>query len=152
MGSQAFVEDVLQEIGLAVARNAVPSERDEELRPWLCTIAIRQCALALRNAQRQRRLLEGVAANQADLDSRLDDPVYWLLDRERADLVREALAVMDEDQRTLLIWKHVDGMTYGQLAHHFRVPVHVVEYRVVTARKSLRRLLIERGMGKGDLP
>ena len=96
--------------------------------------------------------MEGVAANAGDLDSRLDDPVYWLLDRERSDLVREALAAMDEEKRTLLIWKYVDGMTYGQLANRLRVPAHVVEYRVVTARRSLRRLLIQRGIGEDDLP
>jgi RNA polymerase sigma-70 factor (ECF subfamily) len=151
-GSQALVEDVLQEVGLAVARSAQRVSQDEELRPWLCKITIRQCALALRNAQRQRRLLEGAAENELDAESRLDDPIYWLLDRERSGLVREALATMDEEKRTLLIWKYVDGMTYSQLADRLRVPAHVVEYRVVTAKKALRRLLIDRGIGEEDLP
>ena len=152
MGSQALVEDVLQEVGLAVARSAQRVSQDEELRPWLCKITIRQCALALRNAQRQRRLLEGAAENGLDAESKLDDPVYWLLDRERSGLVREALAKMDEEKRTLLIWKYVDGMTYSQLADRLRVPTHVVEYRVVTARRALRKLLIDRGIGEDDLP
>jgi RNA polymerase sigma factor (sigma-70 family) len=85
-------------------------------------------------------------------ESRLDDPIYWLLDRERSDLVREALATMDEEKRTLLIWKYVDRMTYNQLADRLRVPAHVVEYRVVTAKKALRRLLIDCGIGEEDLP
>jgi len=151
IGSQAIVEDVLQEVGLAVARAAPPSEKEEELRPWLCKITIRQCALALRKAQRQRRLLEGAAENELDAESRLDDPIYWLLDRERSGLVREALATMDEEKRTLLIWKYVDGMTYSQLADRLRVPAHAAEYRVVTAKKALRRLLIDCGIGEEDL-
>jgi RNA polymerase sigma factor (sigma-70 family) len=151
-GSQTLVEDVLQEVGLAVARSAQRVSGDEELRPWLCKITIRQCALVLRNAQRQRRLLEGAAANGLDGESRLDDPVYWLLDRERSDLVREALATMDQEKRTLLIWKYVDRMTYNQLADRLRVAAHVAEYQVVTAKKALRRLLIDRGIGEEDLP
>ena len=79
-GSQTLVEDVLQEVGLAVARSAPACKQQEELRPWLCTIAIRQCALALRKTQRQQRLLEGAAENELDAESRLDDPIYWLLD------------------------------------------------------------------------
>lgn len=152
IGSQAIVEDVLQEVGLAVARSAPPSKQEEELRPWLCKITIRQCALALRKAQRQRRLLEGAAENELGAECRLNDPIYWLLDRERSGLVREALATINEEKRTLLIWKYVDGMTYGQLADRLRVPAYVVEYRVVTAKKTLRKLLIDRGIGEEDLP
>jgi hypothetical protein len=36
--------------------------------------------------------LEGVAADAIESGSGLDDPVYWLLDRERSDLVREELS------------------------------------------------------------
>jgi DNA-directed RNA polymerase specialized sigma24 family protein len=50
-----------------------------------------------------------------------------------------------------LIWKYVDGMTYSQLADRLRVPAHAAEYRVVTAKKALRRLLIDCGIGEEDL-
>jgi RNA polymerase sigma factor (sigma-70 family) len=150
VGSRTLVEDIVQEVGLAVARTAHIPEPEEELRAWLCTIAIRQCGLALRRAERRQRLVDGAIANATTPDSRLDDPIYWLLSRERTDLVRGALEAMDPEERSLLIWKYVEGRTYGELGRCLRVPPHVVEYRVVTARKRLRGLLIERGLGEDE--
>ncbi len=70
----------------------------------------------------------------------------------RSDLVRQSLAAMDDEQRSLLVRKYVEGMTYGQLAKCMGVAAHVVEYRVVAARRSLRRLVMARGLGEDDLP
>jgi len=151
MGSASLVEDVLQEISLAVARSSTLPEQESQVAPWLCTIAIRQCALAHRKAIRQRRLIDGAAATVGDSDTWLDDPIYWLLDRERSGLVREALKLLDANGRSLLISKYVHGNTYPQMAADLGVEPHVVEYQVATARKNLRTLLIERGLGKDDL-
>ena len=74
-----------------------------------------------------------------------------MLDAERGSLVRDALAMMEGSKTDLLIRKYVDGKTYGQLAEQMQIPAHVVEYRVTAARKCLRKLLIERGLGEDDL-
>lgn len=146
-----MVEDVMQEIGLAIAHSKHPPKHDEDLRPWLCTIAIRQCALALRKATRQRRLETVVAENADDSGSKLEDPIFWLLNRERSKLLRDALKELDEDFRALLVWKYVEGKTYPELANQLNTPTHVLEYRVTKAKSLLRQLLIARGVEKEDL-
>ena len=150
--SRDAVEDVLQEVALAVARTGQPPVGEHEERPWLCTIAIRQCALFLRRASRRARLLaSAVGQRSGDATDRLqDDPIYWLMVREDAGLVGRALASLGHDDRQLLEWKYVEGHTYPQLAARLEVPRHVVEYRVVTAKKRLRGLLIDMGLGEDD--
>lgn len=56
------VDDVLQEVAVAVGRSGRPPIGEPEERPWLCAIAIRQCALFLRRASRHTRLLARAAA------------------------------------------------------------------------------------------
>lgn len=149
--NRGSVDDVLQEVALAVARTGQPPVGEHEERPWLCAIAIRQCALFLRQASRRARLLASVVEQRSgDATDRLqDDPIYWLMLREDAGLVGRAIAGLGHDDRQLLEWKYIEGHTYPQLAARLRVPRHVVEYRVVTAKKRLRGLLVEMGLG-GD--
>ncbi|MCE9629745.1 MAG: RNA polymerase sigma factor [Planctomycetia bacterium] len=150
--SRDAVDDVLQEVALAVARTGQPPVGEHEERPWVCTIAIRQCALFLRRASRRARLRTRAVEQRsgAATDRLQDDPIYWLMAREDAGLVARALAGLGRDDRQLLEWKYVEEHTYPQLAARLEVPRHVVEYRVVTAKKRLRGLLIDMGLGEDD--
>lgn len=145
------VDDVLQEVAVAVARSSQPPV-DEEERPWLCAIAIRQCALFLRKSSRRMRLVAKAAERlPQDTGRRLDeDPIYWLMSREDAGLVARAVGTLAADDRQLLHWKYIDGMTYPELASRLGVARHVAEYRVVVAKKRLRGLLVEIGLGEDD--
>lgn len=146
------VDDVLQEVAIAVARSTQPPVRETEERPWLCAIAIRQCALFLRKSARRARLLAQVAERlPRDGGQRLqDDPIFWLMGREDAGLVTEAFAGLPSDDRQLLTWKYIDGLTYSDIAARLGVARHVAEYRVLVAKKKLRGLLVDIGLGEDD--
>ena len=146
------VDDVLQEVAMAVARSTRPPASASEERPWLCAIAIRQCALFLRKSARRARLLSTAAERlQRDDGQQLqDDPIFWLVSREDAGLVAQALDSLPTDDRQLLTWKYIDGLTYPQLAARLGVARHVAEYRVVVAKKRLRGLLVDIGLGEDD--
>src|SRR5271157_5417165 len=59
IGASDSVDDVIQEVSLAVARSSTRPTRADEVAPWLCKIVVRQCALIVRNQVRQRRKLDG---------------------------------------------------------------------------------------------
>lgn len=146
------VDDVLQEVAVAVARSSQPPTCETEERPWLCAIAIRQCALFLRTSARRSRLLTRAAELlPRNAPPRLqDDPIFWLMGREDAALVTEAFARLAPDERQLLTWKYIDGLSYPQVADRLGVARHVAEYRVLVAKKRLRGLLVDIGLGEDD--
>lgn len=146
------VDDVLQEVAVAVARSPQPPSRETEERPWLCAIAIRQCALFLRKSARRSRLLARAAEllPRHDTQRLEDDPIFWLMGREDAGLVTEAFARLAADDRQLLTWKYIDGLSYPQVAARLGVARHVAEYRVLVAKKRLRSLLVDIGLGEDD--
>lgn len=152
IGRGDSVDDVMQEVALAVARSQKTPEGECDERPWLCAIAIRQCALFLRSSYRRGRLLSRAADQlpHAVCDRLQEDPIYWLMGREDAGLVARALAALDDADRQVLAWKYVDGQSYPQVAARLGVPRHVAEYRVVTAKKRLRSLLVDIGMGEEE--
>lgn len=153
-GSVDAVDEVLQEVAVAVARSGHPPAGETEERPWLCAIAIRQCALRLRKAVRRAQLLVLAAERlPRDAASRLqDDPIYWLVRRESSALVAKALEALDRDQRSLIEAKYVEGMTYQAIATRLGVPRHVAEYRVTVAKRLLRGLLVDSGLDEEDAP
>jgi len=140
------VDDVIQEVCLAVTRSGVRPTRVDEVAPWLCKIVIRQCALVVRNQVRQRRKLDGYQRTKATDDSQAGDPIFWLLHQERREIIRGELEAMGSELRQLLIWKYLNGLGYEEIGSRLGVSRHVAEYRVIEAKKQLRLRLQARGI------
>jgi RNA polymerase sigma-70 factor (ECF subfamily) len=115
----------------ALSRRA--SKREEgDLRPWLFRIVYRQFLDGRRRSQRYARLLERVRD--------VDEPQSPSAERDA--LARSALAAFEQlpaEQRSLLLWISVEGLSYQQAADILEVPIGTVMSRLSRARQSLRR-------------
>lgn len=149
-GGVEHVEEVMQELHLAVAQSASRPVTAEEAGPWLCTIAVRLCARIVRDRVRRQRKLEGFRLAQQTQPAPVGDPIFWLLHAEQEAIVRGELAALDAEMRQMLLWKDVHGLTYAEIAARLAVSRHVAEYRVLAARRELRRRLHARGIGQED--
>lgn len=149
-GSADAIDEVLAEVALAVASSdAVPSGND--FAPWLCKIAVRQSALYHRKRSRQQQLAARYGQQSESLSQEEDDPIFWLLDQERRDLVQKALSEMSAEARSLLLMKFIEKKTYAQIADHLNVTTHIAEYRLAQAKKRMRALLTGAGLDAEDL-
>ena len=139
------VEDILQEVSLAVIRSesVPPGEMDQ--RRWLCKIAIRQCALAIRTHSRKQKLDQAASHNGADSCSNLHDPILWLIEMEKMSQLTQGLAQLDQESHQILKWKYFDKLSYLQIAERLSCTKDAAEYRVARIREELRRVLI--GLG-----
>ena len=144
-----MVDDVMSEVLLAVSKSP-QRPPPEEWQPWLCKIAVRQAALANRTALRREQLSERYAKQNVG-DEFSEDPIVWLLDKERHDTLRMVLGDLDLDMRELLIAKYVHRQTYAQIGERLGIAEHVAEYRVSRAKKQLRSMLVERGLSEEDV-
>lgn len=139
-------EDVLQEVAVAALRsNNLPAAEDD-LRRWLCRLTLRQCALALRTGARRQGALERAGVHSANSPTTPDDPIHWLIAIEDQTLLRRAVAELDETSRRLILWKHVERIGYADIAQRLGVSRHSAEYRLLRARRLLRRRLTEMGL------
>src|SRR5262245_51606756 len=85
LGHVQAVDDVMQEVALAMVKTANLPTDDAQLGPWLYRVAVRQSLLYRRKLGRQRKLLDGYveAAPPSDGDPHSPDPLGWLLADER---------------------------------------------------------------------
>jgi RNA polymerase sigma-70 factor (ECF subfamily) len=115
----------------ALARRA--SKRDDgDLRTWLFRIVYRQFLDGRRRSQRYARFLERFRGDEAPESA----------SAEREALARSALAAFERlpvEQRSLLLWVSVEGLSYQQVADILDVPIGTVMSRLSRARQSMRR-------------
>jgi RNA polymerase sigma factor (sigma-70 family) len=132
LGSREDAEDVLQEV-FAASYNAIKADsRDINVRPWLYRIARNRCLNHLRRPTQDGRdtmddQVHAHGISTADLVSR------------RADFrtVLEDIQKLPETQRTALLLREMDALSYEQIAEAMDNTVPSVKSLLVRARMSL---------------
>src|ERR1700751_5859712 len=132
LGSREDAEDVLQEV-FAAAFNAVPAdERPINVRPWLYRIARNRSLNHLRRA---------TAVGVDSMDVHFADHGLSTSDRAiRRESFRELIAdvhKLPETQRTALLLREIDALSYEQIAQAMETTVPSVKSLLVRARISL---------------
>lgn len=143
LGEPQAVDDVMQEVALAVFRQTAPIRDPERVAPWLYRIAVRQTLMYRRSAGRRRNLQNNYAGEvrATGADNETTEPLRWLMNEERETCVRQAIDSLPELDREILMLKYTENWNYQQLAEHLGVTLHTVEYRLLRARKRLRQEL-----------
>jgi RNA polymerase sigma-70 factor (ECF subfamily) len=146
IGDRHEVDDLFQEIALAVFRQSnpdngrtggVPSD-PEKIAPWLYRIAIRQTVNFHRKSNRKSQAKPTPELNPF---SDAPQPLDWMLAKEQQHNLQTALQQLKPQEREILTLKYAENWSYDQMAEHLGVPSRTIEYRLLTARKNLRRLL-----------
>lgn len=142
VGDRDVVDDLMQEISLAISRPELRPREENRLGAWLYQVAIRQAYMYRRKMGRLRRHVasQPVETSEATGDA-AENPLHWLLGREHRQAVRQALHGLKELDREILMLKYSENWTYQQLADHLGVSVHTIEHRLLKAKKELRQLL-----------
>ncbi len=127
-------EDIAQEAFLAALRALHRFDRRRPLRPWLHRIAVNR---AIDHA-RARSLRREVDADLPDLAAA--SPVA---PAELDDKLLVALAVLDVDQRAVIVLRHLLEYTPGEIAALLEIPRGTVNSRLRRALDTLARELGE---------
>lgn len=103
-----------------------------DLRTWLFSILYRQFLDAHRRSRRYARMLEFFTGR--------DDAQPSV---ERTVMAQSTLQAFDQlttEQRALLLWVSVEGLSYKEVAEILAVPIGTVMSRLSRARQALRQL------------
>lgn len=125
-------DDLVQNC-LERALGSVASKRpDGDLRAWLFTILYRQFVDNHRRSRRYARMLEFFTGRD-DAQPSTERTVL-------AQSTLEAFEQLNTEQRALLLWVSVEGLSYKEVAEILDVPIGTVMSRLSRARQALRQL------------
>lgn len=149
LGSRDEALDLSQEVFLRVFRTLATFRGQSSLRTWIYRIVINQA----RNRQRWwRRRRQG---DQVSLDQHLEvhgelpqrgeavGPDRVLARKQAAARLWAAMERLPFDQRTALVLREFDGLSYEEIAFSLDVAVGTVKSRLTRARHALRADLSE---------
>jgi RNA polymerase sigma-70 factor (ECF subfamily) len=149
LGDQDEALDLSQEVFLSVFRTIGRFRGHSTLRTWIYRIVINQA----RNRQRWWRRRH--RADQVSLDEHLDHygdfpaqndlsaPDRVLSRKQLAARIWAALNRLPFDQRTAVVLREIDGLSYEEIAFSLGVAVGTVKSRLTRAREALRSQLKE---------
>lgn len=145
LGEALAVDDVMQEVALAVVQPKAPKPEAVAVAPWLYRVTIHQCLLYRRKCGRRRRLTAQYAARcpPQEHDSGSPDPLHWLLVDERRTLVRRALEQLPRRDSEILLLKYTENWNYQQIAQRLGISHSAVEARLFRARGRMRAALTQ---------
>src|ERR1700722_18298357 len=132
LGSREDAEDVLQE-GMTAAFNAIlADERPINVRPWLYRIARNRSLNHLRRIQAIG--VDSMDLHFSDNGASTADKVH---EREEFRLLVGDIHELPETQKTALVLREMDAMSYEQIAEAMETTVASVKSLLVRARVSL---------------
>lgn len=103
-----------------------------DLRAWLFSILYRQFLDAHRRSRRYARMLEFFSGRD-DAQPSVERTVI-------AQSTLQAFDRLNPEQRALLLWVSVEGLSYKEVADILEVPIGTVMSRLSRARQALRQL------------
>jgi RNA polymerase sigma factor (sigma-70 family) len=132
LGSREDAEDVLQEVLSAAFNAMLADERPINVRPWLYRIARNRSLNHLRRIQAVG--VDSMDVHFSDHGASTADKVHG---REEFRLLLGDIQELPETQRTALVLREMDALSYEQIAEAMETTVPSVKSLLVRARVSL---------------
>jgi RNA polymerase sigma-70 factor (ECF subfamily) len=148
LGDRDEALDLSQDVFLRVFRTIARFRGQSSLKTWIYRIAVNQARNRHRFWRRRRRAdqvsLDLHVAEHGDLRSTADvGPERVLQQKELAAALKHAFDALPFDQRTAIVLREIDGLSYEEIAFSLGVAVGTVKSRLTRARQALRAELRE---------
>ena len=149
LGDRDEALDLSQEVFLRVFRTIHSFRGQSALKTWIYRIVVNQARNRQRFWRRRRRAdqvsLDQHVAEHGDLRQPGDgsSPDRAFVRKELASKLWSALNALPFDQRTVVVLREIDGLSYDEIAFSLGVAVGTVKSRLTRARQVLRHQLRE---------
>ena len=138
LGDRDAASDLVQE-SFVKAFTRLHTCDPERFAAWLFRILRNRCKDWLKNHRQRTAPLHDDAHVARDGD----DPVRTLERTELGRVVNAALLRLPGAQREAFLLKHVDGLSYEEMAERLETGVSALKMRVMRAREALQEILRE---------
>jgi RNA polymerase sigma-70 factor (ECF subfamily) len=144
LGDHQEALDLSQDVFLRVFRTIHTFRGQSSLRTWIYRIVVNQARNRQRWWRRRRRddqvsLDEHLRAHGdviAGADTAAPDRI--LRQKELGERLRRALAALPFEQRSAVVLREIEGLSYEEIAYSLGVRVGTVKSRLARAREALR--------------
>jgi RNA polymerase sigma-70 factor (ECF subfamily) len=148
-GSAEEAEDVVQDAFVRAFVKLESFQQSSQFFTWLYRIAF-NTALSRHRRRRSRISLDHVRETTGmEPEDRVEAPDESMLRDERVAMVRQAMAQLTDEHRTILVLREMDDNSYETIAEILEISIGTVRSRLSRARFQLK-LTLESMQGAQD--
>jgi RNA polymerase sigma-70 factor (ECF subfamily) len=142
-------QDASQEVWIQVWRKLKNFRGESEFSTWLYRITVNTCLSAYRKeTRRESRELWEEFPQLPETTAGEADPETSALDQERREEIGEALQHVRDEHRTAMVLRHMEGLSYGEIAEILEVPRGTAKGWASRGRAELLAVLVEKGYAR----
>jgi RNA polymerase sigma-70 factor (ECF subfamily) len=139
--------DLTQEIFLSIHQNVDKFRADAKLTTWIFRISRNHCLNRLKYLKRRGRGRsdEFGEANEKVISDSMGGsttPDEVVTRKREKQLVHQAIEALDEEQRSLVVLRDVEGLSYEEIVEITELPEGTVKSRLHRAREKLAGILV----------
>ncbi|MFK7988279.1 MAG: sigma-70 family RNA polymerase sigma factor [Sandaracinaceae bacterium] len=162
LGDRAEAEDLAQEVFITVFKSIDGFRGDSKLSTWLYRVATNHCKNRIKYLQRRARgkkkefdeiaehdAIESATMNSTSSIARPDQVVEAY---EKEQILKKAIASLDDDHRELVVLRDIEHMTYEQIQEITGLATGTVKSRLHRARHALRQKVLRLTEGRPSAP
>ncbi len=139
--SPADAEDAVQEIFLALWKNAARFDASRASEPTFVTMIARRRLIDLHRYRERRPQTDGA---EADFDTLADVRAEQIENRAEARLAARALGQLRPEEREVILLSTYHGMSHSEIASHVEMPLGTVKTYIRRGLMRVREALSER--------
>ncbi|MFA6356867.1 MAG: sigma-70 family RNA polymerase sigma factor [Candidatus Omnitrophota bacterium] len=138
LGNYEEADDCAQETFVKVYRSLKDFRRESSVSTWIYRIAVNTCKNRVASAQYRR------SRNMVQLDEIGDEklsPAKEADRSEKGELIQEAIDSLPHDQKSVVILRDVEGLSYEDIAAATGLNLGTMKSKLSRARQELREKL-----------
>ena len=135
--------DIAQSVFVKAYENLARFDPQFRFFSWLYRIAVNESLTALE----QKKRCEGLEGNDLAVDSADEKDDEAVRDEKR---IQDGLMLLKVDQRAVIVLKHMQGLSYREIAQVLDLSEKTVKSRLFSARQLLKDILKKKGVRRND--
>ena len=142
--------DISQEAFIKAYRSLKDFKGESSFSSWLYRITANMCLDFMRRNKKRKAasivyLDDSDELKELELPDTRFDPVTALERKELQGAINDALDLLPEDQRSILLLRELNGLSYAEIAEALKLETGTVKSRLFRARARLAKILKENG-------
>jgi RNA polymerase sigma factor (sigma-70 family) len=143
VGRHEEAEDLTQDIFLKVFKSLNTFDRRANFQTWLISVSRNLCIDHYRSVRKERESIDrGVDTDTLAPVSPGKGPIEALEQRDRVQLLRQALGALAPTLRTAVVMRDLQEYTYQEIADRLHLPEGTVKSRINRGRTELARQIV----------
>lgn len=146
---EEMVEDLVQEVFMKAFKNLDSYSNEYAFSTWLYRIATNHTIDYLRKRKLQTfSIHDPIKTKDGDMEVQIPDESFStdqpIIRRERKEIVQHAISNLPEKYRLVIQMRHMDELSYDEIADELEIPLGTVKAHIFRARELLYKALIDK--------